>query len=625
MRRVGALLCLLLGAAWAHPATIQERSVTLRIGAEGYIREERLAVRIEDGADADDWRDYGIPVPAGADLEEVEAAVTRADGHRVRRVRRRDVRWHESVGGVLYTSARVAALPLGNLHEGDTLSIRHTVRCSGLLQGAVVPLALDNHQERLTVEVTGRPVRWTVTGGGVGEEVQRSGGGLHLSAQSVSPWQAPDHAPYWYRRPPRLLVTWGAGDSWTSVGRWYQRLVDDPPEPSSEIATHAEHLCPPGTGPAAGLERLARFVQHQVRYVAVEIDDGGWKPSPAGQVLERRWGDCKDKAHLLARLLAAVGIPSHLVLVRSGGSGRLDERFPAPLWFNHCILAVPAAAVGLGERAGTVEGLLILDPTQDHGSPLWLGPECRGRPALLVDGERSRLIELPPSPADEGKWVTVSGVVGPAGTFGGSVHLVLRGGAAIPWLEGFATEAKDRIVESIVAMATALLPGARVGSVSWNGTDEGDPPTAELEASINLPRFVRGRPGHRWLRLPRLTSLPPLSVVDERPVPVALHPGTTSLRLVCSLPTGWCPPRELGGTVETPLGSHLFEVRASNGGSGLTAERTTTVVSPRALPAELADLETLIRAEGRAGATRVRLRCTQPAQGSTRNATPSGG
>ena len=51
-------------------------------------------------------------------------------------------------------------------------------------------------------------------------------------------------------------------------------------------------------------------MQKQIRYFAIEVGVGGNQPHPAADVFRGRYGDCKDKATLLAAMLSSIGMHS---------------------------------------------------------------------------------------------------------------------------------------------------------------------------------------------------------------------------------------------------------------------------------------------------------------------------
>jgi transglutaminase-like putative cysteine protease len=120
--------------------------------------------------------------------------------------------------------------------------------------------------------------------------------------------------PSWHMQYPRLrLSEWS---SWKAVVDWslplYRRAPLTPPlqalvdEWRKESADDADRII-----------LALRFVQDQVRYTGIEIGPGAYQPTAHGRVLERRYGDCKDKALLLVTLLAAMNIEAQPALVNT--------------------------------------------------------------------------------------------------------------------------------------------------------------------------------------------------------------------------------------------------------------------------------------------------------------------
>src|SRR5437868_9894168 len=88
------------------------------------------------------------------------------------------------------------------------------------------------------------------------------------------------------------------------------------------------------------MKALALFVQHDVRYVAIELGIGGWQPHTAADVFSHHYGDCKDKATLLSSMLKQVGIESFYVVINAE-RGSVTPQSPASVGaFNHAVLAI---------------------------------------------------------------------------------------------------------------------------------------------------------------------------------------------------------------------------------------------------------------------------------------------
>jgi len=106
-----------------------------------------------------------------------------------------------------------------------------------------------------------------------------------------------------------------------------------------------------------------------VRYVAVEVGIGGYRPAPPLDVMTRRWGDCKDKSVLLVDLLNAAGIEAYPVVHPSGPQGRVDPEFPAVDGFNHFIVAVSTAGLEVTPDDPVAGDFLFIDATETLARP----------------------------------------------------------------------------------------------------------------------------------------------------------------------------------------------------------------------------------------------------------------
>ncbi|MBK7711537.1 MAG: transglutaminase domain-containing protein [Bacteroidales bacterium] len=60
---------------------------------------------------------------------------------------------------------------------------------------------------------------------------------------------------------------------------------------------------------------LLDFVRNNIRYVAADIDRGGFTPHPLQEIINSRYGDCKDQVMLFISLLKCAGMEAFPVLV----------------------------------------------------------------------------------------------------------------------------------------------------------------------------------------------------------------------------------------------------------------------------------------------------------------------
>jgi hypothetical protein len=188
--------------------------------------------------------------------------------------------------------------------------------------------------------------------------------------------------------------------TWKSVGEWYSSLFHDRLAATPEITAKAQELAAGKTDFFDKTNAIAEYVQKQVRYVAIEVGIGGWQPHPAGDVFRNRYGDCKDKATLLAAMLSAVGVHAAPVIVDSE-RGVVNPDAPS-IVSDHAIAAIEVPEGYNSERLHSVvttqsgRRYLIFDPTWEARAPYGqLEHELQGSYGILIEDADSQLIQLP--------------------------------------------------------------------------------------------------------------------------------------------------------------------------------------------------------------------------------------
>jgi hypothetical protein len=254
--------------------------------------------------------------------------------------------------------------------------------------------------------------------------------------------------------------------TWAQIGRWYAQLTRDRRENTPDIRDKTRELLSGTDDPLEKIRRLASYVQHSIRYVAIEIGIGGFQPHAAHEVLANGYGDCKDKATLLSAMLREAGLDSYYVLINNDRE-YLAPDFPSPVGFNHAILAIrlPQQVTGQGlfatlshPRLGT---LLFFDPT-DSSTPFgYLPPELQSNYALLVTDEDGELVKLPLVLPDTNRLLRIATLtLDKSGNLKGTVEEVRTGPAAISLKERLLhlpNSQRQKVFENLLA---DLLEGA---------------------------------------------------------------------------------------------------------------------------------------------------------------------
>ncbi len=192
--------------------------------------------------------------------------------------------------------------------------------------------------------------------------------------------------------------------AWDDMGKWYGTLLAGRADASPEIKQQVATVTAGKNTPVQKMQAIAQFVQHDIRYVAIELGIGGWQPHPAPEVFSHRYGDCKDKATLMRAMLHEIDVDSYHVVINTE-RGAVTRNAPAHHGFNHAIVAIklpeglkdPALiAVREDPKLGRI---LFFDPTDDITPFGQIRGELQDNYALLVIPDGGELIPLPQQPS----------------------------------------------------------------------------------------------------------------------------------------------------------------------------------------------------------------------------------
>jgi uncharacterized protein DUF3857/transglutaminase superfamily protein len=270
--------------------------------------------------------------------------------------------------------------------------------------------------------------------------------------------------------------------NWERMGQWYGSLVSGRMEASEPIKQEVNALVTGKTGQLQKMQVIAQFVQHDIRYVAIELGIGGFQPHTAPDVFSHRYGDCKDKATLMRTMLREIGVDSYHVLINAR-RGVVTGSMPAHDGFNHAILAIKLPddvedssliAVVKEPKLGRI---LFFDPTNEITPFGEIGGYLQANYGLLVTPGGGELVELPQQPSEMNSIQRVGNLTLNANGFlKGDVTEVRLGDQAASerWRLRTATKNDDRIkpVESLLAGSLSNFQIVRLSLVNLDQTDQ---------------------------------------------------------------------------------------------------------------------------------------------------------
>ncbi|QYG08934.1 transglutaminase domain-containing protein [Janthinobacterium sp. PAMC25594] len=164
---------------------------------------------------------------------------------------------------------------------------------------------------------------------------------------------------------PHLLISSFAG--YPSLGQAMGRRFTQAAQVTSDIRAFAQRLVSERHTPRDKAAALYYWVNAHIVYDDSDIYADGVSPRPAGEILGRRKGDCKDHVVLLMALLRAAGIDSTPMLISTENNFTLPPVAVAQI-FNHVILHIPSLHVYAEATHGALPfGVL---PPYETGKPL---------------------------------------------------------------------------------------------------------------------------------------------------------------------------------------------------------------------------------------------------------------
>jgi hypothetical protein len=106
--------------------------------------------------------------------------------------------------------------------------------------------------------------------------------------------------------------------SWKNYGIWINNLYAKVSGFSEEKKEAYRNMVKNAGTDKEKAAILYNYMQHNMRYVSIQLGIGGWRPFPASFVEEKKYGDCKALSNYLKSALDAVGIKSNLVIISPG-------------------------------------------------------------------------------------------------------------------------------------------------------------------------------------------------------------------------------------------------------------------------------------------------------------------
>jgi cellulose synthase operon protein C len=331
----------------------------------------QVVVKLYSQRGVDGHRQFPVTfAPERQELTIVKARILKPDGSVLESFGSEEYNRNEPWSGTYYDS-RDRVTSFQQAAVGDVIELQYRLEDTAIenllsdywgdLQ--VVQGLFEKSHFRYRVEMPeGRPLYWNARGlpAWISAKTEKNGQTLvyRFEADAVPRLAAEPQMPGWSEMSAMLHLS--TYENWDKVGRYYWGLVREQLVPNDEVKKTVNEVL-------KGIDRrdtqkvvaaIYGFVVTHTRYVALEFGIHGFKPYRVDTVLNRKFGDCKDKASLMVSMLKLANVDAKLVLLRTRELGRLSSEVASLAAFNHAIAFVPALKLfldGTAEFHGTHE------------------------------------------------------------------------------------------------------------------------------------------------------------------------------------------------------------------------------------------------------------------------------
>ncbi|MDX2009407.1 MAG: transglutaminase domain-containing protein [Myxococcaceae bacterium] len=365
---------------------------------------------------------------------------------------------------------------------------------------------------------------------------------------------------------------------WTTYLSWEKSLLEGVFRDSPEVDAVARRLADGAKDNVDRLERIHQFVMEEIRYQQdYESFIAGVKPHPAPMVLERRYGDCKDKAVLFITLAKKLGLEAHFANVRTRDAGQIAKEVPMQQ-FNHAIVYVP-------KQAGVDEGRFF-DPTADLLDLDVVRSDDVGTQSLVIDpttGEHT-FREIPFQDAGKHRLSsTVELDLSADGSARGRFGLEARGrgGSALR----VASRDAELFQQAVQRIASGLVPNSTTSGVAVVEAKDLRRP-AKLEALVEARTFARSEGDTLRIKVPSSWNPRGLfSLASRRHTLVLGTPFTDETTFSVTLPEGF-EARKLPASGTITQQCLELNRTVTQAGRTVTSRAVFRVTCDRVAPAE---------------------------------------
>lgn len=292
---------------------------------------------------------------------------------------------------------------------------------------------------------------------------------------------------------------------------------------SPEIHRMTDSITRGLNNPSEKVRAIYKWVQDNIKYIAIEDGDNAFVPREASKVLQRRYGDCKDQSSLLTAMIRAAGEKASLVSVGTRELPYKVSQFPAISCFNHMVAAW-----------WNKDQPLILDGTSRHNRMEDIPASIQGKECLIDRGDgQYQLYEIPVAEADRNMQIDSIRLSLDRNSLTGTGHSTLTGqtkARITARLDGSDKEKQLAYWPQAISGASDKL---LITDMKTSDLDEPDNPL-EVYFAFQLPDYVTLLTGQTYINMNIERILSDFDVKADRVYPIDMQ-YKKEHQLVCQL------------------------------------------------------------------------------------------
>ncbi len=230
-----------------------------------------------------------------------------------------------------------------------------------------------------------------------------------------------------------------------SLYNWYMSLLKPiNKNDETELKNFTDSLIKNKSSEFEKVKSVYYWVQQNVKYIAFEDGFNGFVPRDAALVFKKRYGDCKDMANLIQRMLKSANIYSSLTWVGTRDIAYIVSEFPSTYNDNHMITSYYSA---------DSNKYYFLDATSLYTSILVPSSSVQGKEALLsINDTTFKIVTIPIPPASKNQYIDTLELWINNGVVKGVGQTIIKGYPANIITQIYDNKPYDKIKESLSSL-----------------------------------------------------------------------------------------------------------------------------------------------------------------------------